>query len=275
MVYIHVDVSELLGLSDIKDKVDQAAKDALRDLSYKTHNHIVEEVQGKLHSTREKYLAQLKPPTLLEDGVWLIELGDKAMWIEEGIEPNHDMLDDLLKSKKAKTAKDGSKYIVVPFKHNEKPSNMTPAQKSLQDTIKKEFKSRNIPYGKMEVDAGGNAKKGLLHSFDIKNAPIKTSNLPGQGKGPVGQVMQGPTKIPLLQGVRVYQKEITDKLGKKHMQKAVMTFRVASSKHKGQGRWIHPGLDAKKFFDEAADWALKQWEDNIKEKVMVSVEKSL
>lgn len=275
MVYLHVDVSDILSLSEMKEKVSDAAKDALRDLSYQTHVHITEEVQAKLHSTREKYLDALKPPTQLEDDVWLIELDSKAMWIEEGIEPNHEMIDDMLKSHKAKTAKDGSKYMVVPFEQNKKPSSITPAQKSLQDTIKSEFKNRNIPYGKVEKDAAGNAKKGLIHSFDIKNAPIKTSNLPGQGKGPVGSVMQGPTGIPLLKGIRVYQKEVAMPDGSKKVQKAIMTFRVVSSKMKGTGRWVHPGLEPKRFFEEAADWALKHWEEKIKDKLIVSVASSL
>ena len=275
MVLLHVDVSELLGLTNIKDNIDKATKDALRDLTHQTYGHIVEEVNAKLHSTRNKYLAELKPPEEVSQDVWLINLGEKAMWIEEGIEPNKEMIDDMLKSQKAKTAKDGSKYMVIPFKHNEKPQNMTPAQKSLQDTIKSEFKNRNIPYGNIEKDSAGQPKKGLLHSFDIKNAPIKTSNLPGQGKGPVGKVMQGPTGIPFLQGIRVYQKDVKMPDGKMKVQKAIMTFRVVSSKHKGTGRWVHPGLQPKNFLDEAVTWALKQWEEKIQQKLSVAVAKSI
>lgn len=276
MVLLHVDISDLLSLASVKEHVDKATNDAMRDLTFKTYNHIVEQVNAKLHSTRNKYLSALKPPEEVGPDVWLIELGNEAMWIEEGIEPNKEMIDDMLKSKKAKTAKDGSKYMVVPFQHNDKPQNMTPAQKSLQDTIKMEFKNRNIPYGNIEKDGAGNAKKGLLHSFDIKNAPIKTSNVPGQGKGPVGKVMQGPTGIPLLKGIRVYQKDVKDPAtGKMKVQKAIMTFRVVSSKHKGTGRWVHPGLQPKKFLDEAAEWALKEWEEHVQVKLTTAVSKSI
>ncbi len=276
MVFVHVDISDILSISGVKEKVESAAKDALRDLTAQTHAHIVEQVQSRLHSTREKYLDALEPPNQLSEDVWIISLNEKAMWIEEGIEPNKEMIDDMLKSPKAKTAKDGSKYMVIPFEHNKKPSAQTPAQKSLTDTIRGELKNRNIPYGKIEKDAAGNAKKGLLHKFDINNAPLKTSNLPGQGKGPVGQVMQGPTGIPLLKGIRVYQREIKDPhTGKTKVQKAIMTFRVVSSKMKGTGRWVHPGLEPKRFLDEAADWALRQWEEKIKEKIFISVQKGL
>lgn len=273
MFYLHFDISEILGLKDIKEKTEKAAQDALRDLSAQTHSHIVEQVQNKLHSSREKYLDSLHISQIDED-TWLINLDASAMWIEEGIEPGKEMIDDLLKSPKAKRAKDGSKYAVIPFEHNKKPTASTSAQKSLTDTIKEEFKRRKIPYGKVEVDGQGNPKKGLLHQFDITTSPIKTANVPGQGKGPIGSVMQGPTGIPFLKGIRVYQKDFKDASGKTKTQKTIMTFRVVSSKHKGTGRWTHPGLDAKKFLDEAAEWAMKQFEDKIKDKLLISIEKS-
>lgn len=642
MVYVHLDVSEIIGLSDMKEKVEESAKAALRDLSGQAYAHIVENVQSKLHSTRNIYLDNLKPPQQIEDDVWLIELGEKALFIEEGIEPNKEMIDDLLKSKSAKTAKDGcvlnprnkvltstgwkkikdiipgdmvlthsgkfrevkqllvrpaglgtryvnfqiismnvsgrpilgdlkapsisltedhlvltpkgwveagtlkngdliatpadlknlckncnlplpinaisakfclnnrcarqwghkegrllnipkkqrilnskianniaklkgvfnnpnwgarnpdtllklrkasveaqkrlisngrwapeeffaqelvklgmvegqdfirefpiktdrivkngnggvrnstlfidfffpkinyaieldgkywhsqveaqerdkakndycaknnlklhrfeshkiykigpriarflnlwhknhsgelgvawvrvrrlktgvvnrkdhvyankydicldaeehsfccetvfihnSRYAVIPFQHNKKSQNMTPAQKSLLDTIKSEFKNRKIPYGKLETDPSGKPKTGLLHSFDIKHAPIKTSNLPGQGKGRVGEVMQGPTGIPLLSGLRVYQKEVKTPDGKSKVHKAIITFRVVSSKDKGSGKWCHPGLVPKKFLDEAAAWALREFETKIQKQLIAEVTKSI
>jgi hypothetical protein len=274
MIYVHFDLSEILDLVNIKEKVEAAAKDAIRDLSAQAHAHLIEQVQSKLHSTRQKYLDALSIQQV-DDNTWLINLDSKAMWIEEGIEANKEMIDDLLKSPKAKTAKDGSKYAVIPFQHNKGPTSQTPAQKSLTDTVKEEFKRRKIPYGKVETDGAGNPKKGLLHSFDIRHAPLKTANKPGQGKGPIGSVMQGPTGIPFLKGIRVYQKETKDHAGNVKIQKAIMTFRVVSSKHKGTGRWVHPGLDPKKFLDETADWALRQWEDKVKQKVLESIEKAI
>ena len=273
MIFFHLDVSDLIDLSEFKDKTIAAAKDALRDLSAQTHSHIVEQVQAKLHSTREKYLEALSFKQI-DDDSWIINLDSKALWIEEGIEANHEMIDDLLKSPKAKTGKDGSRYAVIPFEHKKNPTASTSSQKSLTDTIKGEFKKRKIPYGKLELDGAGNPKKGLLHSFDIKNAPLKTAHSPGQGKGPIGKPMQGPTGIPFLQGVRVYQKEVEGPDGKMKVQKSIVTFRIVSSKHKGTGRWTHPGLEAKKFLDDAYDWAVEQWEQKIKKDLFVSIDKS-
>lgn len=274
MIHLHLDISPIVDLAkELETQAKKAGDEALQALAAQTREHIVEQVQQKLHSTREKYLQHLHLEQ--EDaGVWVIVLDAEAMWIEEGME-EHEMIDDLLKSDKAKTAQDGSKYVVVPFKHNKGPSEQTPEAKSLTDAIKKEMKNQGAPWGKMETDEKGNVKTGLVRSFDIMREPIKDKVGPGMGHGPIGQVRQGMTGIPHLQGVRVYQKEVMGANGKPQMKKSVMTFRVASSKHKGSGRWVHPGLEAKHFMDEAAEWAQKEFEERIRDQIIVSLTKKL
>lgn len=270
MIFINLDISPIVGLAkQFEENTRRVMSDALRDLATQTHAHIVEQVQKKLHSTRQKYLDALSFKQVDND-TWVINLDKSAMFIEEGMNRT-EMLPFLLKSPKAKTAKDGSRYLVVPFEHKKGPTESTPAQKTLTDTIKAEMKKRKIPYGNIEKDAQGNAKTGLLHSFDIMKSPLKSGAGPGQGHGPVGQVRQGPTGIPFLQGVRVYQTRMTDKMGKSHVKKSIVTFRVASSKHKGTGRWVHPGLEAKRFFDEAAKWAQDEFENRIRDQILISV----
>lgn len=271
MIRVDLEIGQIANMkTGLRPAIDAAMRDALKDLTVQVHAHIVEQVQSKLHSTRDKYLQHLHFKQVSDDTT-LITLDRDAMWIEEGIPPNYNMLDGLLKSKKAKTAADGSRYVVVPFEHKKGPTQQTPAQTSLTDTIKKEFKDRKIPYGKLEVGKDGKPKTGLLHSFDIMHSPVKTGQGPGQGHGPVGAVRQGPTGIPFLQGVRVYQKEFTDKAGKSSVKKSIVTFRIASSKHQGTGRWIHPGLEAKRFLDEAASWAKQLWSEEISKKIAISV----
>lgn len=274
MIYLNLDLSGALELrKELEPKIQRALNEAARDLATAVHAHILEEVQSKLHSTRDKYIAGLEFKQI-NDSTWVISLDKSAMWIEEGM-PEHEMLDNLLSSPKAKTAKDGSKYLVVPFDHKKGPTQQTQAGKSLTDTIKQEMAKRKIPYGKVETDADGKPKIGLLHKFDVLKSPLKTQNAPGQGKGPIGQVRQGPTGIPFLQGVRVYQKKIKDAAGKEGVKRGIMTFRVASSKHKGSGRWVHPGLEAKRFFEEAQEWALNQWTEKIMPDIMRRLESSL
>lgn len=270
MLLLNLDIGPFIDLKQhLRSDVEAAMAKATRDLSHQAHAHIVEQVQSKLHSTRQKYLDALHYAQVDKE-TWVISLDKNAMFIEEGIKPNTDMLDGLLKSPKAKTGKDGSRYIVVPFEHSKGPTSQTPAQTTLTQTIKSEMKSRGIKPG-IESGADGKPKSGLLHSFDVMHLPPKTQNGPGQGHGPVGGVRQGPTGIPFLQGVRVYQKPIKDKSGHESMKKSIMTFRIASSKHRGQGRWVHPGLEAKKFLDEAAKWALEEWETKMRDQVLKSI----
>jgi hypothetical protein len=172
------------------------------------------------------------------------------------------MLDALLASPKAKTSKDGSRYLTVPFDHSpgKGKTGTTPAGKTLIDTIKNELKSRGIPFGKIEKGPDGKPLLGNLHSIDITKEPPKTGEGPGQGKGPIGDVRQGPTGIPFLQGIRISQKSVKDpKTGKEGVKRSIMTFRTASSKMKGTGRWVHPGLDPKNMMEEGAHWASDQW----------------
>jgi hypothetical protein len=161
-----------------------------------------------------------------------------------------------------------SRYLVVPFDHKKGPTKSTPAQQDLTNTIKAELKRRNIPYGSLEKDAKGNVKTGTLHSFNIMSRPTKSHDGPGQGHGPIGAVRQGNTGIPFLQGVRVIQKQIA---GTQKFAKNIMTFRVASSKHKGSGKWQHPGLVPRKFFDKAAEWAIEQFLTHIAPRILSSL----
>jgi hypothetical protein len=161
-----------------------------------------------------------------------------------------------------------SRYLAVPFQLNKGQTQQTRAGMDLTNTIRSELKQRKIPYGKIERDQSGRARLGLLHSFDITKMPVKTHEGPGQGKGPVGQVRQGMTGIPFLQGVRIFQHAAKGAGGKQKVSRHIMTFRIVSSKHKGTGRWQHPGLKARNFFDEAADWALSQWEQQIVPRIL-------
>jgi hypothetical protein len=273
MFFINLDISPLLNVGT---KVDDASKAAMKSagqrLTAMVRAHVAEEANKKLHTRREMFLEGLSH-FQLDDNTWVVNLDAKVRWIDDGM-PQHSMIDDLLKSKKAKTAKDGSKYVVVPFQHKKGPTQMTPAQKTLLDTIKKELKSRKIPYGKTETDSSGKPKIGLLHKFDIKSQPIKQSHGPGQGKGPIGSVMQGPTGIPLLQGIRIYQRQVKNKDGSHSVKRDIMTFRVASSKHKGQGRWDHPGNEAMKMMDEAYHWAKQTWEKDVVPQLILELNKN-
>ncbi len=260
MILLNLDLGPLTSLNtELKPKLDAALKGAAQSLALQAHAHLLEQVQSKLHSTREKY-ADAVSFKQVDNDVWMISLDQSAMWLEEGMD-EREMIASMLKSPKAKTAADGSRYLSVPFQHNKGPTQQTQAATDLTATVKQELQKRKIPYGGIERDSKGKAKLGLLHSFDINKDPVKSHDGPGQGHGPIGQVRQGMTGIPFLQSIRIYQRQMQGGAVKK----GIMTFRTVSDKHKGTGRWVHPGIEPRKFMDETADWALGQWESIHKE----------
>jgi hypothetical protein len=275
LILFNFDLSALLNLNtELRPACEAALREGGEDLSKQAHGHIAEEAQEKLHSSREKFQNALSFEQV-DANTFILSLDASALFIEEGLPAGFDMLPGLLGSKKAKFAKDGSRFIIVPFAHQKGPTQQTPAQKSLTDTIKSEMKKLKIPYKKVETDSQGRPKIGKLHSFDI-NAPMKTHEGVGQGHGPVGAPKQGPTGIPFLHRVSVYQRQVQDKMTKKMTtQRGIFTFRIASSKHVGQNRWKHPGIEGKHFFEECETWALDLWTREIAPKIINKVVDSL
>ena len=219
---------------------------------------------------------------------------EEGVWIEDGL-PEHSMVKDLL-GDNPKTAQDGSKYRVIRFEHAKGgPTSQTPAEQDIVKAIKSELRKVKIPWKGIERDTTGKPKSGVLHRLDI-NAPLRPAhaevaltswmanavkkaggdttgmtNQHGYGQGDIGQPLQGPTGIPFLKGLQVSQNLLfnddgTPKMNKKGQQMAtrsIATFRIVSSKHEAQGRWMYPGIEGVHLFDEALLWCERTWEQEI------------
>jgi hypothetical protein len=282
------DITVSLDLSGVEEAVRELkefqaeVQSKASDLAAQTHLHIKEQVQQRLNTRREMYDDALSSVQEVGPGIWVITLDKKAAWIEEGMEP-HSMVDALLKNG-AKTAKDGSKYKVIPFDQGKGGATTTAGQAMLNTALRQELKKRNIPYKAVERHPDGSPKTGLLHKLNILDKPQRpeaSAGKPGFGKGPVGEVMQGPNAqggsgggTALLQGVRIYQTALfkkdsqgnsvpdLDKKGRQKASRGIVTFRVVSSKHKGI-KWEYPGIEGTHFFEEAERWAGQEWEQKI------------
>lgn len=276
--FVNFDLSALGGLMEADKAIRAEVENAGRQLIAMTRAHIVEQASQKLRSRRQLYVDSLTH-FQADENTFIVNLDGKARWIEDGM-PEHNMLDDLLSSPKAKTAADGSKYLVVPFQHNVGPSVQTPAQANLLATIKTELRKASIPFGKIEKNAQGEPKLGLLHKLNLPT-PTRSGNGPGQGHGPVGDPIQGwsadgKSGIPILKGARIYQQKVKNDKGKESVQRTIMTFRVASSKHREDAdRWDHPGLEPTHFMDEGTEWAQQQWDQIIAPKLFEAVSQRL
>lgn len=284
MLRLHLDLAGLESLLTLPQRTDAALKEAVRDLTSMAHAKATEIAQQKL-KTRRKLFVESLSVSQINEFTWVLVLDAKAVWVDEGMDP-HDMLQALLRSPKAKTAKDGSKYMVVPFQHGSSSDN-GPVQQESVDAIKSAMKQRGIPFGKVERDSSGRPKYGLLHRFDA-TAPLKGGMGPGQGHGQVGSPRQGMTarNAAVLQGAGGFESSKRSGGGTGHLQgvavyqhpgagkgtqRSIMTFRVASSKQQGGGRWQHPGLEKAAIFDEVFAWISTTWEKDVGPAVMEKI----
>lgn len=277
---IKLDLSEVIAAhKDLTEQINRKLQAAARNLAMQTHAHVKEQAAAKLRTRRDIYNENLDFEQL-DTNTWAVVVREKARWIEDGQEP-HSMLDDLLASPKAKRAKDGSKYITIPFKHSGKaPTKQTHTERELLGALKTEMKKMKISYGKVERNPDGSPKTGLLHSFDL-NKP--TQNRPAHGsEGPAGRAFsahspdsaEGPAGRPYLWGVRVYQhlkRNPDGSVDKHNATREIFTFRTASSKQEAGKKWFHPGSAPVHLLDEAYTWAKDQWDNHIAPEIVLSL----
>lgn len=280
LLYLELDPREIDRLAkdfgkSAEDKLHQYAK----DLAAQTHAKVVELASEGLHQRRERYLAALSFDAV-NDNTWVITLDADALWIEEGLPEDYQMLPKLLASSKAKTAKDGSKYVVVPFsqgpgggRHLNSESGKT--NDDLRRAVEIELKKRKIPFAKIERDINtGLPKLGKLHDIDYlhpKSHPNKTHEGIGQGQGAIGDARQGHSGDRYLDRIRIYQRQVLGKGGRQKVVRGIVTFRTASSKQDASRYWVHPGSAPKKFFEQAYQWALDEWDKRIVPAVMADL----
>lgn len=218
-------------LGDITQEVHRAISDGVKNVALMTHAKTIELAGERLGSTRQKYVDALGFEEIAPN-VWAVSLDESMLWLEEGKEPG-SMVDDLL-GENPKIAKDGAKYRVIPFEHTAPRQSLTPQARSTVDIIKKELKSRGLPFRKLEVDSKGSPRLGKLYTINIKSQlPTPSAN------------------TPALHGLTVYQRKGPE--GK--VRREILTFRTVHEKHKSEGKWHHPGIQGKKLMDEALEWA--------------------
>ena len=266
LLYLELDTSALDKLAeDVRTRAEPVLSRAVADLTAMGHAEIIRIATSELHMRRERYIKALSFSKVSDD-TWIITLGEDAAWIDDGLPENTDMLKGLLNSPKAKVAKDGSRYVVVPMSHGSGPNELSSqhgkAQSDLKQAVQDELKSRKIPFARVERDINtGNAKLGKLHDFSVsdKNHPRKLWEGPGQGVGPIGEVRQGHTGDAFLDRIAVYQKTVRNpKSGKSKTVRQILTFRTASSKQPNT-MWRHPGTKGLFAFERAYDYLINQW----------------
>lgn len=273
MIYVTFDTSELEDFAaNFDNAIKKSMNKAMAALAAQTQKYIVEQANQKLHSTKDMYLENLDR-FQDDNGNWIISLDASVVWIDDGA-PEWDMKPFFLKSTKAKTNKKGEKYLIVPFEHNKNKKNMNFSQRDLLSAIKSELSSIGVDLNKIETNKSGTPKLGLVRSLDITNRPNKIGEGPGMGSGRLGDVRQGSSGTPFLKGIRIYQNKVKDKKGNENIQKSVMTFRTVSENNKNINAWRHPAVEGKHIFEDAAKWALNEFDTKILPFLVSEISKS-
>lgn len=224
---------------EVKQQVQAALEEGVKSLASMTHAKTLELAQQRLKSSRKQYTDNLTFEEVMP-GVWVVSLGEPALWIEEG-RKSGSMVQDLLR-KNAKMAKDGTKYKAIPFDHGKAPTQMPAKAQEIVAQLKRELKKEGIPFKGIERDASGNPRLGVLHRLNLDSAkPTKKAT------------------TPALSGLTITQRMTSRGI----IRRDIMTFRMVSEKHIQDGRWMHPGRQGDKLMDLALMWAEDVWEKDI------------
>ena len=215
----------------------------------------------------------------IADGIWIVELDERAQWLEEGREETF-MGDWLLKpgAKGVKRAKDGSLYRSIPFKQTEGKKDAQGAKPFFAELIRKQAKAQKLSLTKIESNPDGSPKLGVLHSLDVKPS-LSQKQAPGLYSKPRSLEDAATTGLKphsgifKLEGAVIVQREkknsrgevMKGKDGKAKISRETVVFRTISSKHKMEHRWFYPRVEPFNGFAQAHEWANKQWENILKQ----------
>jgi hypothetical protein len=236
-------------------------------LSVSTHAFIIKKAQAELEGYKLKaYLGEKNKNVRwikVNQNLYVVEVSDDAGWIEEGRSPTF-MGDWLLKpgAKGVKQAADGSFYRVIPLKQlkmagGEAFQNQTPAYETM---IKSALRENKINLRKIEKDEHGNPKLGVLHKIDM-DPPGSQSQFPDMYSMPRTKSMAKQTGLQEHGGIyHLSGLAVTQKLNQKgKVERSAVTFRVISSKHKQEGRWMYPQVEPFGGIKAAHEYATKEW----------------
>ena len=269
---ITIDIDELAKqCNGMKEEIKKDFESNVQGLSRIIHANLGDLVEQNLHSTRNLYKKNILPVEDLGSNVFIISIvmtpeGDDARtgvgFIEEGM-PVTDMKEKLLTGKKAqsrtvKATKNKPErtqtYSIVPYLHSKDPQDMpvssTTARKIVSE-IRAKMKKEGIPWRTtIEKNADGSPRVGKvdehlkLHSFNWGGS------IPGKGN------------TPAMSGLSIYQ--TLTKTG--NVRRDIMTFRTVTNET-AKDKWIHPGIEAKHFLEEAQKHGMDVWERDILPKI--------
>jgi hypothetical protein len=239
MFQIEITVDKTIGQFNLsKEEIDELKKGILANLLDYCYNSI-HESSNELGKTRGTYQDAIRFEKTGEysEMIFLDPNNKLANMVEQGIS-GFDLKDGFFKSDKAKTGKNGQKYLTIPF-HIGTPDS-SPTNPAFSQIMPENL-----------YKAAKKLKPG--EQIDIKNLPKELQEINPRVKIVVsnGQLFAYERKSPTFAGLTRGSEE--------KGYGGFMTFRRVSETASGPNSWIHPGIEARNFFEVAQG----QLEDNL------------
>jgi hypothetical protein len=245
---IKLNIKDVANVEELVDKVKQKLtkdlQESAKKLAQAAHSKAHELSKSKMpKELADKYGKNLYIEQVSEN-IYIVGIREEAFWIENGRKAG--FMEDLLTRKSGspvKTSKDGKKYRTIPFEHDTtSKAPMASPEGNLISELKTFLKKEGVPYSKnkkLVLDDKGSPRIGTTHSFSIKDTANLSKN---------------------LQGVNIVQSK-NPRTGK--VERTVMTYRVISEKHKGSGKWEHPGSSGFNVLKDVHSYVKDMWEKQI------------
>lgn len=256
MLNVALDIPSLLdGMPISREQAKDFTKILVNQMTLAIHGKIFKAANQNLGRTRASYLSALQRPYFTDDGMngFIALRGNVlAMMIEDG-HPAFDEKIGFSKSNKRKMKKGGGWYLTVPFRwgtpnaggFSEAFSGVMP-----QDVFD-QFKGKQPSLS--GVDEEGNTVKvwgGSLTKKNLENAfgSFKVGQRRAFSSRETGvSYEEYKHKSSIYEGIYKISKTY-----EKATQSTYISFRRVSDKS-DPASWVHSGIDARKFFDEAIE----------------------
>lgn len=243
----------------------------VQGLAIQTHAKVIEFATEELKGYQlETFLgkgAKNVRWTKASNNLWVVEIDESVGYFEDG-RPSVSMATDKWLLKNAKTAKDNSKYKVIPFTHDLKGKGTdahgtaavlnTMAKNAVR--VARTADNKRIPLYKIEKNPDGTVKTGIVHKIPV-NAPFSQSQAPNLYSKPrtadeaKATGLKAHAGIFKLQGLVISQRDN----GNGRIKREGVTFRVVSSKHQSEHRWMAPEIKPGNYLQKAFTWMEQEW----------------
>jgi hypothetical protein len=275
-IFINADaVAKKIG--DHYDNIRNELRTAVQNLSIQTHAKIIEMANEDLKGWQlQNFLGENGSNIRwrqASDNIWAVEIDEKVMFYDRG-RPIVSMATESWLLKNGKKAKDGSVYRAIPFKKDLSAKGISAhgVSGTLNIMAKNAIQAARTEQGQkislrtIERNRDGSPRVGILHKipvaqpFNQRQAPNLFSR-PRSAEDAKKTGLKEHEGIFKLQGLVIAQRMVGAKV-----KREAMTFRVVSSKHKNENRWMYPEIKAHRFLERAFQWAINEaWPQQLRE----------